>query len=65
MKKAFPPEIAELLDFTEQEGFILIKPKRFLGSDSFGRVAAAVRGLGGEYISMGRDSHFRVATKKA
>jgi hypothetical protein len=37
----------------------------FLGSENFAKIASAVRGMGGEYISAGKDSHFRVPKKKA
>jgi len=56
----FPEDLLKLLDFEKREGFIMIKPKGILGSDNFARIAEIVRGLGGEYISAGRESHFRV-----
>jgi hypothetical protein len=60
----FPEELEVRLGFEEKDGFIIIKPKQFLGSDNFAKIASAVRGMGGEYISAGRDSHFRVPNKK-
>jgi hypothetical protein len=36
-----------------------------LGSENIAKIASAMRGMGGEYISAGKDSHFRVPKKKA
>jgi hypothetical protein len=62
---AFPEDLEHLLTFEEKDDYIMIKPKQFLGSENFAKIASAVRGMGGEYISAGRDSHFRVYKKKA
>ena len=61
----FPPDLDSLLSFEEKADYIQIKPKQFLGSENFAKIASTVRGIGGEYISAGRDSHFRVYKKKA
>jgi hypothetical protein len=60
VKQAFPSELAGMLLFEESGVFIIVKPRRFLGSDNFARIASIVRDLGGEYISAGRNSHFKV-----
>ena len=60
VKQAFSSELAGMLLFEESGAFIIVKPRRFLGSDNFARIASVVRDLGGEYISAGRDSHFKV-----
>jgi len=52
------------LSFEEKGEYIIIKPKQFLGSENFAKIASAVRGMGGEYISAGKDSHFRVPKNK-
>jgi hypothetical protein len=54
-----------LLNIEERNDYIIIKPRQFLGSENFAKIASAVRGMGGEYISAGKDSHFRVPKKKA
>jgi len=64
IRMSFPEELEARLDFNEKGDYIIIKPKQFLGSDNFAKIASAVRGMGGEYISQGRDSHFRVPKKK-
>jgi len=63
VKQAFSPELAGMLLFEESGSFIIVKPRRFLGSDNFAKIASVVRGLGGEYVSAGRNSHFRVPKK--
>jgi hypothetical protein len=62
---SFPEELEARLGFEDKGDYITIKPKQFLGSDNFAKIASAVRGMGGEYISAGKDSHFRVPKKKS
>jgi len=56
----FPKGLAEMLDFEEKEKFIVIRPRQFLGSENFAKIASIVREAGGEYISAGKESHFRL-----
>ena len=63
VRKAFPQDLASLLVFEEKQDSIIVKPKEFLGSDNFAKIASIVRNLGGEYISQGRQSHFRISRK--
>jgi hypothetical protein len=65
IRMSFPEELETRLSFEDKGDFIIIKPKQFLGSENFAKIASAVRGMGGEYISAGKDSHFRVPKKKA
>ena len=65
VRMSFPPALENLLNIDERNDYIIIKPKQFLGSENFAKIASAVRGLGGEYISAGKDSHFRVPKRKA
>ena len=65
IKMSFPEELESRLDFQEKGDYIIIKPKMFLGSENFAKIASAVRGMGGEYISAGKESHFRVPKKKS
>ena len=60
VKQAFSSELAGMLIFEESGAFVIVKPRRFLGSDNFARIASVVRDLGGEYVSAGRNSHFKV-----
>ena len=59
----FPEDLEEMLEFEETEKYILIKPIGYLGSDNFAKIASIVRESGGEYISAGKESHFRVYKK--
>ena len=60
VKQAFSSELVGMLLFEESGTFLIVKPRRFLGSDNFAKIASIVRDLGGEYISAGRNSHFKV-----
>ena len=64
IRMSFPEELESRLSFEEKGDYIIIKPKQFLGSENFAKIASAVRGMGGEYISAGKDSHFRISKKK-
>jgi hypothetical protein len=61
----FPENLESMLAFEDKGDYVMIKPKQFLGSENFAKIASTVRGIGGEYISAGRDSHFRVYKKKS
>jgi len=65
IRMSFPEDLENRLGFEDKGDYIIIKPKQFLGSENFAKIASAVRGMGGEYISAGKDSHFRVPKKKA
>lgn len=64
VKMMFPEDLEGLLNFEEKEEYIVIKPRQFLGSENFAKIAQIVRGAGGDYISAGKESHFRVPKKK-
>jgi len=63
VRLAFPEDLEAMLSFQDKSDYIMVKPKQFLGSENFAKIASTVRGLGGEYISAGKDSHFRVPKK--
>ena len=65
IRMMFPQDLDSMLAFEDKGDYVMIKPKQFLGSENFAKIASTVRGIGGEYISAGRDSHFRVYKKKA
>lgn len=64
VRMSFPPDLESLLNIEERNDYIIIKPRQFLGSENFAKIASTVRGMGGEYISAGKDSHFRVPKRK-
>jgi hypothetical protein len=63
IRMMFPDDLEGLLSFEEKDEYIVIKPRQFLGSDNFSKIASIIRGAGGEYISAGKASHFRVPKK--
>jgi hypothetical protein len=65
IRMSFPQELESLLSIEERNEYIIIKPRQFLGSENFAKIASAVRVMGGEYISAGKESHFRVLKRKA
>jgi len=56
----FPRDLEDMLVFEEVGKFVIVKPRQYLGSENFAKVASVVRGVGGEYVSAGKESHFRV-----
>jgi len=55
----------EDLEFEEAFGFILVRFKAFVSKDLFDKVYALVRDADGEYVSAGKDSHFRLPGENA
>lgn len=64
VKMMFPEDLESLLSFEEKEDYLMIKPRQFLGSENFAKIASIVRGIGGDYVSAGKKSHFRVPRKR-
>jgi hypothetical protein len=60
VRMMFSKELEELLEFKEMESYIRVKPLKYLGSDNFAKIATKIREAGGEYVSAGRESHFRI-----
>lgn len=65
VKEALPEDIRSLLSFELEGNWLLVKPREFLGSDNFTKIASKARELGGEYVSAGKDSHFKIPLKKS
>ena len=65
VKMMFPEDLEGMLSFEEKEEYVIVKPKQFLGSDNFSKIASIVRGEGGEYVSAGKASHFRIPKKRS
>lgn len=60
VKAHFSPDLEEMLTFEDMGNWVRIAPRRFLGSDNFAKIASIVRAIGGEYVSAGKDSHFKI-----
>jgi hypothetical protein len=60
IKQKFPQELQDLLSFEVQDEGAIIKPRQFLGSENFVKIADIVKAHGGDYVSAGKESHFRI-----
>lgn len=60
VKMMFPEDLEGLLNFEDKGEYIKITPRQYLGAENFAKIAQIVRGAGGDYISAGKDSHFRI-----
>lgn len=60
VKTLFPSDLEEMLSFEEVGDYIVVRPRRFLGGDNFAKIASIVRQVGGEYVSLGKKSHFKI-----
>ena len=60
IQMSFPKDIEARLFFEDKGDWIRVAPKQFLGSENFAKIASAIRGMGGEYVSAGKDSHFKI-----
>ena len=56
----FPEDLRSLLSFEQKADTVIIKPRQFLGSENFAEIADVVRQHGGEWVSAGKDSHFKI-----
>jgi hypothetical protein len=62
-----PVEDLLKIDNESSTMMVMVRPAQYLGSDNFSKVAAIVRGLDGQYVSAGKNSHFEIpkAPRKA
>lgn len=60
IRMMFTKELEAMLIFEDKGDFIKVTPRQFLGSENFAKIASTIREAGGEYISAGKSSHFRV-----
>lgn len=59
-KKLFSEELAGLLSFEGIDDYVIIKPRKYLGAENFAKIARIVKDAGGDYVSDGKNSHFRI-----
>ena len=60
-ERMFPNEIIDKIEIEVSDSHLIVRPKQFLGSKLFSELADIARNkLGGEYISAGKDSHFKI-----
>lgn len=61
VEEKFPADLHDMLNFQVEGEYVTMRPKAYLASDVFRRIAAIVQNeLNGHYISQGANSHFRV-----
>ena len=60
VKTLFSKDLVEMLVFEEKKDHVVIRPRQYLGSDNFSKIASIIREVGGEYISAGKQSHFKI-----
>ncbi len=60
LRDAIPKDLADTITIEENKEFFVIKPKGYLGTENFAKILNAIRGFGGEYVSAGKNSHFRI-----
>lgn len=63
VKALFPADLQSFLSFELQGEFCVVKPRQFLDTENFARIADVVKAHGGEYVSAGKDSHFKIPVK--
>ena len=59
----FPENLRSLLSFEQRADMVIIKPRQFLGPENFAKILAIVTEHNGEYVSAGKNSHFRIPIK--
>lgn len=60
IQELFPKDLEDMLLFEEKEEYIVVRPRQYLGSDNFVKIAKIVRDAKGKYVSAGSESHFKV-----
>lgn len=56
----FPEPYGEMLSASDQGSHWQVKPKAFLETGDFAEILRLVKQFGGEYVSAGKSSHFRI-----
>jgi len=60
VKERFLDKLVERIEFSQQGNFIIVKTKQYLNVDDFKELSTVIRDFGGEYVSAGKDSHFKI-----
>ncbi|MDH5448806.1 MAG: hypothetical protein OEY24_02925 [Candidatus Bathyarchaeota archaeon] len=60
LRMMFTKELETMLIFEDKGDFIKITPRQYLGPENFAKIASTIREAGGEYVSAGKGSHFRI-----
>jgi len=60
VRQLFTQDLLDMLQFVQEGNNVVIQPRQYLGSETFAKIASIVRIAGGEYLSAGKASHFRI-----
>jgi len=53
--------VVDWFEWVQSKNLVTARFKKYLGDrQKFARIASAFRDMGGEYVSAGKDSHFRI-----
>jgi len=61
IREKIGPDITKLLELEPKMDKLLVKRKRYLDTNQWACVNNAIRKLGGEWISAGKDSHWEIS----
>jgi len=63
-KLNLPNELKTLLNAETKENMVILKPKRYLGTENFSKIMEALKPYEGKYVSQGKNSHFQIPLEK-
>ena len=63
VRQKVPRGLKTKLTYEQTDDYVIVRPRRYLGREDFSKVAQIIREMGGEYVSAGKDSHFKVPRK--
>jgi len=63
-KLNLPNELKTLLNAETKENMVILKPKRYLGTENFSKIMEALKPYEGKYVSQGKNSHFTIPLEK-
>lgn len=65
VQESFPESLLSQVIFEQTDENIIVKPRGYLGPETFKEIAGIVDRLGGDYVSAGRESHFIIPRRRA
>jgi len=64
VRNAIPKGVLKSLTFEDVGEYVVVRFKRLVKPEDFRAVAETVKGLGGEYVSLGKAGYFRVPKRR-
>jgi hypothetical protein len=56
----FPEPYGEMVTVRDEGDYWVIRPKEYLGTENFAEILRIVKGYNGQYVSVGKSSHFKI-----